>query len=88
MSRSLEFELDLERQSWLLVTLFAGQLVFTAAAGRLVDRFGSVHVLGLLLEDYIDRGGWNAPRIATTRPFRQLRERGATHPVARLIDPR
>jgi fucose permease len=37
--------LDVQRQSWLLLTFFTGQLVFTALAGRIVDRFGSLHVL-------------------------------------------
>jgi MFS transporter, FHS family, glucose/mannose:H+ symporter len=37
--------LDVPRQSWLLLTFFTGQLVFTAVAGRIVDRFGSLRVL-------------------------------------------
>jgi fucose permease len=37
--------LDVPHQARLLLTFFSGQLVFTAIAGRIVDRFGSLHVL-------------------------------------------
>jgi fucose permease len=37
--------LDLDAQARLLVTLFTGQLLFTALAGRVVDRLGSTRVL-------------------------------------------
>jgi fucose permease len=37
--------LDVSRQTVLLVVLFAGQLICTALAGRVVDRFGGMHVL-------------------------------------------
>jgi nitrate/nitrite transporter NarK len=37
--------LDLDAQARLLLTLFTGQLLFTAAAGRAVDRLGSTRVL-------------------------------------------
>jgi FSR family fosmidomycin resistance protein-like MFS transporter len=37
--------LDVSRQTVLLVVLFAGQLICTALAGRIVDRFGGMHVL-------------------------------------------
>lgn len=37
--------LDLNRQAWLLLALFTGQLLFTAGAGRVVDRLGSTRVL-------------------------------------------
>ncbi|HEX5819216.1 MAG TPA: MFS transporter [Gemmatimonadales bacterium] len=37
--------LDLEAKARLLLTLFTGQLIFTAIAGRIVDRFGSARVL-------------------------------------------
>jgi MFS family permease len=37
--------LDLAAQARLLLTLFTGQLLFTAIAGRAVDRLGSTHVL-------------------------------------------
>jgi MFS family permease len=37
--------LDLQAQARLLFTLFTGQLLFTAAAGRVVDRLGSARVL-------------------------------------------
>jgi fucose permease len=38
--------LDLPAQARLLLTLFTGQLLFTAAVGRIVDRIGSTRVLG------------------------------------------
>src|SRR4051812_46486804 len=37
--------LDLDAQARLLLTLFTGQLLFTAVAGRVVDRLGSTRVL-------------------------------------------
>ena len=37
--------LDLDDQARLLLTLFTGQLLFTAGAGRVVDRLGSTRVL-------------------------------------------
>jgi len=37
--------LDLDAQARLLLTLFTGQLLFTAGAGRIVDRLGSTRVL-------------------------------------------
>jgi fucose permease len=37
--------LDLERQAGLLVAFYSGQMLFTAAAGRLADRFGSLRLL-------------------------------------------
>jgi fucose permease len=37
--------LDLDAQARLLLTLFTGQLLFTALAGRVVDRLGSTRVL-------------------------------------------
>jgi len=37
--------LDLSDQANLLVALFTGQMLFTAVAGRLVDRFGSLRLL-------------------------------------------
>jgi MFS family permease len=37
--------LDLDAQARLLLTLFTGQLLFTAGAGRVVDRLGSTRVL-------------------------------------------
>ena len=37
--------LDLDAQARLLLTLFTGQLLFTAIAGRVVDRLGSTRVL-------------------------------------------
>ena len=37
--------LDVSRQTVLLVVLFSGQLICTALAGRVVDRFGGMHVL-------------------------------------------
>src|SRR5918994_1818500 len=37
--------LDLDAQARLLLTLFPGQLLFPAAAGRVVDRLGSTRVL-------------------------------------------
>jgi hypothetical protein len=39
--------LDLGSQSSLLVALYSGQMVFTALAGRLVDRFGSLRLLAV-----------------------------------------
>ena len=39
--------LDVARQTVLLVVLFAGQLICTALAGRVVDRFGGMHVLAV-----------------------------------------
>src|SRR5918995_1497928 len=38
--------LDLDAQARLPLTLFTGQLLFTALAGRVVDRLGSTRVLG------------------------------------------
>ena len=38
--------LDLPAQARLLLALFTGQLLFTAAAGRMADRIGSTRVLG------------------------------------------
>jgi MFS family permease len=38
--------LDLDAQARLLLTLFTGQLLFTAITGRVVDRLGSTRVLG------------------------------------------
>jgi MFS transporter, FHS family, glucose/mannose:H+ symporter len=38
--------LDLDAQARLLLTLFTGQLLFTAITGRAVDRLGSTRVLG------------------------------------------
>jgi MFS family permease len=38
--------LDLSEQARLLLTLFTGQLLFTAGAGRVADRIGSTRVLG------------------------------------------
>ena len=38
--------LDLSAQARLLLTLFTGQLLFTAGVGRIVDRIGSTRVLG------------------------------------------
>ena len=37
--------LDVSRQTVLLVVLFTGQLICTALAGRVVDRFGGMHAL-------------------------------------------
>ena len=56
-------ELDVERQSWLLLTLFAGQLACTALAGRIVDRFGCLRVLaagGLLIGVALALFAWAA----------------------------
>ena len=39
--------LDLRSQASLLVALYTGQMLFTAAAGRLVDRFGSLRLLAV-----------------------------------------
>ena len=39
--------LDVARQTVLLVVMFGGQLVCTALAGRVVDRFGGMHVLAI-----------------------------------------